>query len=382
MSIPEQNEELAIFSETVSKFLESDIAPHYEQWEKDKIVPRSFWQVMGENGFLCCDVPEEYGGFGVDFRFNMVVAELMAKAGFMALACNIVVHADICAHYLLNMGSEAQKQKYLPSMVSGECIGAICMTEPGAGSDLQGMKSNAVKKGDKWILNGSKTFITNGQNAGLYVVAARTNFDVKAAKGITLFLVDEDKAGFSRGQNLDKMGLAAADTSELFFSDVELTDDDVLGKVDEGFFVLMDELPRERLSLACVATAHAEGAMQLAIDYVKERKAFGAPLSAIQDIRFKLADMYCETETYRVLVEHYKSLLINKQLTAEQASMAKMVTTEMEDSLIDRALQMFGGYGYMREYPISRFYVDSRVQRIYGGTTEIMKEVISRKVLA
>lgn len=382
MSIPEQSEELAIFAETVNKFIESDIAPHYEQWEKDKIVPRSFWQVMGENGLLCCDIPEEYGGFGVDFRFNMLVIEEMAKAGFMALSCNIVVHADICAHYLLNMGTEAQKEKYLPRMVSGECIGAICMTEPGAGSDLQGMKSNAVKKGDKWILNGSKTFITNGQNAGLYVVAARTNFDVKAAKGITLFLVDEDKAGFSRGQNLDKMGLAAADTSELFFADVELTDDDILGNVNEGFFALMNELPRERLSLACGATAHAEGALQLAVDYVKERKAFGAPLSAIQDIRFKLADMYCETEMNRVLIEHYKTLLINKQLTAEQASMAKLVTTEMEDSLIDRALQMFGGYGYMKEYPISRFYVDSRVQRIYGGTSEIMKEVISRKVLA
>ena len=178
------------------------------------------------------------------------------------------------------------------------------------------------------------------------------------------------------------MGLAAADTSELFFADIELTDDDILGNVNEGFFALMNELPRERLALACGATAHAEGALQLAVDYVKERKAFGAPLSAIQDIRFKLADMYCETEMNRVLIEHYKTLLINKQLTAEQASMAKLVTTEMEDSLIDRALQMFGGYGYMREYPISRFYVDSRVQRIYGGTSEIMKEVISRKVLA
>lgn len=378
----DQNEELSIFKEMVDRFIESEIAPKYEQWEKNKLIPPSFWQEMGENGLLCCDIPEEYGGFGVDFHFNMVFAEALAKAGFMALSSNVVVHADICAHYILNMGNEAQKQKYLPNMVSGECIGAICMTEPGAGSDLQGMKTSAVKKDGKWILNGSKTFITNGQNSSIYIVAARTDFSVKAAKGLTLFLVDGDKAGFSRGQNLDKMGLHAADTSELFFEDVELTDDDILGELNQGFVELMKELPRERLALACGSTAHAEGAMALAVEYVKERKAFGSTISTLQDIRFKLADMYSQCETHRVLIEHYKTLLIAKKLTAEQASMAKLVTTEMEDKLIDTALQMFGGYGYMSEYPISRFYLDSRIQRIYGGTSEIMKEIISRKVLA
>jgi acyl-CoA dehydrogenase len=382
MSTDSQNEELNLFKEMVSSFIENEIAPHYEQWEKDKLIPRSFWQNMGEQGLLCCDIPEEYGGFGVDFHFNMVVAEGLAKAGFMALSSNVVVHADICAHYILNMGSEEQKQKYLPKMVSGECIGAICMTEPGAGSDLQGMKTSAILKEDAWLLNGSKTFITNGQNAGIYIVAARTDLTVKAAKGLTLFLVDEDKVGFSRGQNLDKMGLHAADTSELFFEDVALSEGDILGKLNEGFFGLMNELPRERLSLACGATAHAEGAMQLAVEYVKERKAFGKTLSALQDIRFKLADMYSQTEVHRVLIEHYKTLLIDKKLSTEQASMAKLVTTEMEDKLIDTALQMFGGYGYMSEYPISRFYLDSRIQRIYGGTSEIMKEILSRKVLA
>lgn len=375
-------QELGIFRDTVLRFIENEIAPNYEKWEQDKLIPRSLWQKMGEQGLLCCDIPEQYGGFGVDYYFNMVVIEALAKAGYMALSSNVVVHADICAHYILNMGTEAQKQHYLPNMVSGECIGAICMTEPGAGSDLQGMKTHAVKNADNWLLNGSKTFITNGQNASLYIVAARTDKHVKASKGMTLFLLDQDQPGFNRGQNLNKMGLHAADTSELFFTDVTLTGEHILGGLNQGFTGLMQELPRERLSLACGATAHAEGAVQLAVDYVKERKAFGSPLAALQDIRFKLADIHSQTEIHRVLVEQYKILLINKQLSAEQASMAKLLTSEMEDKVIDTALQMFGGYGYMQEYPISRFYIDARIQRIYGGTSEIMREIISRKVLA
>lgn len=337
---------------------------------------------MGENGFLCSDIPEEYGGFGVDFRFNMAVLEEISRAGYLALSGNLAIHSDIVAHYILNMGSEEQKQKYLPKMVTGECIAALCMTEPAAGSDLQSMKAKAVKEGDTWTLNGSKTFITNGQNASLYVVAARTNMDVKAAKGISLFLVDESAEGFSRGQNLEKMGQHAADTSELFFTDIKLTDDNILGAKDFGFIGMMQELPRERLALSCSSIAHAEGALQLAVDYVKERKAFGGPLSNLQDVRFKLAEMFSQTEMHRVMVDHYKALQVKGELSAEQASMAKLLTTEMECDVIDKALQMFGGYGYMKEYPISRFYIDARVQRIYGGTSEIMKEVISRKVLA
>jgi acyl-CoA dehydrogenase len=381
MSTDNLQEELNIFRETVLSFIAYEVAPHYDEWEKNKIIPPEFWLKMGEQGLLCCDIPEAYGGFEVDFRFNMVIIEEIARAGFMALATNLTVHSDICAHYILNMGNEAQKQHYLPKLVSGECIGAICMTEPGAGSDLQGMKSNAVKQGDKWLLNGSKTFITNGQNASVYIVAARTDFTVKAAKGMTLFLVDGDATGFSRGQNLHKMGQHAADTSELFFTDISLSDEAILGQQNMGFIALMQELPRERLALACGAVAHAEGAVKLAVDYVKERQAFGAPLAQLQDIRFKLADLYSQTEIHRVLVEHYKNLLRDKQLTTEQASMAKMLTTEMECKVIDDALQMFGGFGYMQEYPIARFYVDARVQRIYGGTTEIMKEIISRKIL-
>ncbi len=377
----ELQEELGIFKETVLRFIENEVAPHYEEWEKNKIIPKSFYHKMGEEGLLCCDLPEEYGGFGVSFDFNMLVVEEFAKAGFFALAANVMVHADIAAHYILNMGTEAQKQKYLSKMVSGECFGAICMTEPAAGSDLQGMKSYAKKTDAGWSLSGSKTFISNGQNASVYVVAAKTNLDVPGAKGTTLFLVDGDKDGFERGQNLDKMGQHASDTSELFFDNVALTDADVLGEVDQGFLGLMHELPRERLACACAGVAHAEGALNLALEYIKERQAFGEPLARIQDIRQKIAEMATQVEIHRVLIEQYKLLLSEKKLTTVQASIAKYSACEMEDKVIDMALQMFGGYGYMKEYPISRFYVDARVQRIYGGTSEIMKEIIGKNAI-
>jgi acyl-CoA dehydrogenase len=380
MSTEDLNEELGIFREMVCQFIENEVAPNYEQWEEDKVIPQSFWQEMGSQGLLCCDIPEEYGGFGTDFRFNMIVVEEMARAGYFALSTNITVHADICAHYLLNMGTEAQKQQYLPKLVTGECIAAICMTDPSAGSDLQGMKTNAKLVDGNYVLNGSKTFITNGQNSSLYIVAARTNMDVKAAKGMSLFLVDGDAKGFVRGQNLNKIGQHAGDTSELFFEDVVLSPDTVLGNVDQGFITLMQELPRERLALACGAVAHAEGALKLAVEYVNERHAFGKPLAALQDIKFKLAEMYTQTEIHRVLVESYKEMHMAKELTTTQASIAKYAATEMECKVIDMALQMFGGYGYMLEYPISRFYIDARVQKIYGGTNEIMKEVISRQI--
>lgn len=381
MSQQQLNEELILFRDTVVAFIENEVAPYYDEWEQNKIVPKAVWRKLGENGLLGCDLPEQYGGYGVDFRFNMLVIEELSRAGFMTLGGNIAVHSDICCHYLLNMGTEAQKQKYLPKMASGDIIGAICMSEPGAGSDLQGMKTTAVKQGDTWKLNGSKTFISNGQNGSLYIVAARTDLTEKAAKGITLFLVDGDKKGFQRGKNLEKLGHHCGDTSELFFDDVELTDDDILGGLHQGFVGLMQELPRERLSLACAAVAHAEGALALAVEYVNERHAFGKPLANLQDIRFKLAEMYTMTETHRVLVEAYKLRIQEKTLSAVDASMAKLTCTEIEGKVVDMALQMFGGYGYMKEYPISRFYADARVQRIYGGTSEIMKEIISRQVV-
>ena len=374
-------QELAIFKKTVNRFIEKEIAPFYHDWEAQGIIPKSLYQQMAQAGLLCCDLPGEYGGFDVSIHFNMLVIEEISKAGFVSLAGNVIVHADIAAHYLLNIGSEAQKQKYLTRMASGDCIGAICMTEPGAGSDLQGMKTTAKKVADGWRISGSKTFITNGQNASLYIVAAKTNTGVTGAKGITLFLVDEDKPGFVRGRKLEKIGQHASDTSELFFDNVVVTEADVLGQVDQGFIGLMNELPRERLACACIGVGHGEGAMALATDYVKQRQAFGAPLAKIQDIRQKIAEMATQIELHRIMIEHYKNLLFDKKLSAAQAAMAKYSCTEMEGKVIDSALQMFGGYGYMQEYPISRFYLDARVQRIYGGTSEIMKEIIGHDVL-
>lgn len=377
----ELQEELNIFKETVVRFIENEVAPQYEEWEKNKIIPKAFYQQMGDEGLLCCDLPEEYGGFGVPVDFNFLVVEELARAGFFSLSANLLVHADIAAHYILNMGTEEQKQKYLPKMVTGECIGAICMTEPGAGSDLQGMKTYAKKTDTGWSISGSKTFISNGQNASIYIVAAKTNLDVPGSKGTTLFLVDGDKEGFQRGQNLHKLGQHASDTSELFFDNVEVTEADVLGQLDNGFISLMHELPRERLACAVAGVAHAEGALDLALEYIKERQAFGAPIAKIQDIRQKVAEMATQTEIHRVLIERYKELLTDNKLTAEQGALAKYTCSEMECRVIDMALQMFGGYGYMMEYPISRFYADARVQRIYGGTSEIMKEIIGKGVI-
>ena len=377
----ELQEELNIFKETVVRFIENEVAPQYEAWEKNKIIPKSFYQQMGNEGLLCCDLPEEYGGFGVPVDFNFVVVEELAKSGFFSLSANVLVHADIAAHYILNMGTEEQKQKYLPKMVTGECIGAICMTEPGAGSDLQGMKTYAKKTDEGWSLSGSKTFISNGQNASIYIVAAKTNLDVSGSKGTTLFLIDGDKEGFQRGQNLDKLGQHASDTSELFFDNVKVTEANVLGNVDEGFLGLMHELPRERLACAVAGVGHAEGALNLALEYIKERQAFGAPIARIQDIRQKIADMATQVELHRLMVDKYTELLADRKLSADQAAMAKYSCTEMEGKVIDMALQMFGGYGYMTEYPISRFYADARVQRIYGGTSEIMKEIIGKGVI-
>ncbi len=377
----ELQEELTIFKETVVRFIENEVAPQYEEWEKNKLIPKSFYQQMGNEGLICCDLPEEYGGFGVPVDFNFLVVEELAKAGFFSLSANLLVHADIAAHYLLNMGTEEQKKKYLPKMVTGECIGAICMTEPGAGSDLQGMKTYAKKTDDGWNISGSKTFISNGQNASIYIVAAKTNLEVTGSKGTTLFLVDGDKEGFQRGQNLHKLGQHASDTSELFFDNVKVTEADVLGNVDEGFLGLMHELPRERLACAVAGVGHAQGALNLALEYIKERQAFGTPIARFQDIRQKIADMATQVELHSIMIKKYTELLAERKLSADQAAMAKYSCTEMEGKVIDMALQMFGGYGYMTEYPISRFYVDARVQRIYGGTSEIMKEIIGKGVI-
>jgi len=373
-------EELELFRDNVIRFLSEEVEPHYEQWERAGIFPKELYLKLGAAGLLCVDQPEEYGGAGAPFAFSMVVIEEVSRMGFLALASNLTVHSDIAAPYILHLGSEEQKQKYLPKMASGECIGAIGMTEPGAGSDLQGMKTSALADGDAYLINGSKTFITNGQHAGVVVLAAKT--DPKAGgKGTTLFTLDTALPGFKRGRNLEKIGLHSADTSELFFDNVRVGAADVLGRVGGGFGHLIDELPRERLALSVSAVWHAIGALEKTIEYATTRKAFGTAIASFQNTRFELAKMKTDIEVHRAFVEKCTALYADQKLDVPTAAMVKLATTEMEGRVTDGCLQLFGGYGYMAEYPISRYWTDARIQRIYGGTSEIMKEVIARSLV-
>tara|TARA_R110002110_G_scaffold6830_1_gene34074 strand:- start:2640 stop:3809 length:1170 start_codon:yes stop_codon:yes gene_type:complete len=376
------NEELELFRQNVQRFIANEVAPNYEMWEKAEIFPRELWRALGTQGLLCVDMPEAYGGAGADFLFSMIIQEEFARANFVSVGGPIGVHSDIVAHYILNYGTEEQKREYLPRMISGECVGAIAMTEPGSGSDLQGIRTSAKRDGDDFVINGSKTFITNGQHSDLVIVVARTNLEVSGSRGTTLFMVDSSRPGFQRGRNLEKIGLHASDTSELFFEDVRVPSSAILGELDQGFAVLMGELQRERLSLAVVAVAAAEGILEETINYVKERKAFGAPLSALQNTRFKLAEAATDARVHRSFVEECKRLFMSGELDVTTVSMAKASTTEMQGRVADTCLQLHGGYGYMREYGVSRAYVDARVQRIYGGTSEIMRELISRSLLS
>jgi alkylation response protein AidB-like acyl-CoA dehydrogenase len=376
------NEEMELFRENVKRFIEAEVIPNYEQWEHDEIFPRELWNALGEQGLLAVDIPETYGGFGTDFLFSMVIQEEFAKANCGAVGGPMAVHSDIVAHYILNCGTEEQKSRYLPQMVSGECVGAVAMTEPGAGSDLQGVRTSAKRDGDDYVINGSKTFITNGQHCDMVIVVARTNLEVSGAKGTTLFMVDTNTPGFSRGRNLEKIGLHASDTSELFFEDVRVPASAILGELDKGFSVLMGELQRERLALAIGAVAAAEGVLADTVEYVKERKAFGAPLAELQNTKFKMAEAATEVRIHRSFIEECKRLFMAGELDVATVSMAKLSATEMQGRVADTCLQLHGGYGYMREYGVSRAFVDARVQRIYGGTSEIMKELISRSVLA
>lgn len=376
----EQDAELQLFYDTVTRYCADHISPHYAQWERDAQMPREIWNQLGEQGFLCVDIPEEYGGFGVDFDFSVAVNEAMSHQGLASLDCGVVVHSDIVAHYILNAGSEAQKQHYLPKMVSGEYVGAIAMTEPAAGSDLQGIRTTAKADGDDFIINGSKTFITNGQHCDFVIVVARTDPNASGAKGTSLFIVDCDAEGFARGRNLDKLGLHSQDTSELFFDNVRVPQSALLGHLNAGFMVLMSELPRERLSLAIGAVAAAETAFKETVNYCKERQAFGKPIAALQNTRFRMAEMQTDIRLHRAFINECIDKFKQGALDVASVSMAKYSCTEMQGRVADGCLQLFGGYGYMTEYPIARAYVDARVQRIYGGTTEIMKELISRDI--
>ena len=370
------------FRQAVRSFIEKEVTPHHEQWEADGQVSREVWIRAGEQGLLCFDVDEAYGGAGVsDFRYNMVLCEEMTRAG--AHGPGFGIHTDIIVPYLTGLGTEEQKQRWLPGCVRGELITAIAMTEPGAGSDLQGIRTSAVDKGDHYVLNGSKTFISNGAMADLVVVAARTDTMVEGGlghRGISLLVVEHGMAGFERGRNLSKVGMPAQDTSELFFDDVAVPKENLLGEEGSGFLSLMQNLPQERLSIAMMAAAACESVLDMCLDYAKDREAFGRPIGSFQHTRFKLAEMATEAHVCRVFVDDCVRRHNAGELDAAGAAMAKWWTTELQKRVVDQGVQIFGGYGYMRDYPIAKAFLDSRVQTIYGGTTEIQKEIIGRSL--
>ncbi|MEU2035012.1 acyl-CoA dehydrogenase family protein [Nocardia amamiensis] len=367
-----------LFRESFRKFLDQHVAPNHAQWEEQGIVDRAVWLEAGKQGFLGMAMPEQYGGGGVqDFRYNAIVAEESVRGQYSGLG--FALHNDVIAPYLLELTTDEQKQRWLPGFCSGEIITAIAMTEPGTGSDLQGIKTRAVRDGDDWILNGAKTFITNGINSDIVIVVAQTDPD-KGAMGFSLFVVERGMPGFERGRNLDKLGLKAQDTAELSFTDVRVPAANLLGTEGMGFLHLMHNLPQERLSIAVMAAAAMESCLDMTIQYVRDRKAFGKPIGAQQNTRFVLAELATKTTAVRLMVDKFIELLNEGKLTAEDAAMAKWWTTEEQLDLINRCLQLHGGYGYMKEYPIAKAYMDARVQTIYGGTTEIMKEIIGRSL--
>tara|TARA_R110002074_G_scaffold349634_1_gene520249 strand:+ start:31204 stop:32346 length:1143 start_codon:yes stop_codon:yes gene_type:complete len=371
-------QEHEMFRDSVRKFLTDEVAPFHEQWEEDGQVDRSVWLKAGELGMISPTVPEEFGGVGVDFRYNAIVDEEVARLGLSGLG--FALHSDIAVPYVIHYGSEEQKMKYLPKLVSGEMISAIAMTEPGTGSDLQGVKTTAVKDGDDYIINGSKTFITNGQLADLIVVVAKTDPE-QGAKGTSLILLESGIAGFSKGKNLKKIGMKAQDTSELFFENVRVPQSCLLGEENKGFIYLMQDLPQERLSVAITGIAAAESILQQTIDYTKERKAFGKPISTLQNTQFKLAELDTELTSARVFVDRCLELHIEGKLDTVTASKAKLLCTDLQCKVMDECLQLHGGYGYMWEYPVARAWADARVQRIYAGTNEIMKLIIGRSLV-
>lgn len=367
-----------LFRESYRAFLAKHVAPHHDQWEKDKIVDRGVWLEAGKQGFLGMAVPEEYGGGGnADFRYNTIVCEETVAGRYSGLG--FPLHNDVVAPYLLDLTTEEQKQRWLPQFCTGEMITAIAMTEPGTGSDLQGIKTRAVKDGDHYVLNGSKTFITNGINADLVIVVAQTNPE-KGAQGFSLLGVERGMPGFERGRHLDKIGLDAQDTAELSFTDVTVPAENLIGEEGMGFIYLMQNLPQERLSIAVMAAAAMESVLEETIHYVKERKAFGRPIGSFQNSRFMLAELATEATAVRIMTDEFIRLHLDGKLTADQAAMAKWWTTEAQVKLVDRCVQLHGGYGYMREYNVARAFLDARVQTIYGGTTEIMKEIIGRSL--
>ena len=367
------------FRESFRRFLDADVVPGYENWEREGRIPRELFQKAGSHGFLGMSVEEEFGGGGTDdFRFNAVIAEEVADAGVMSFGVNL--HNDICVPYFERYADDEQKRRWLPGLTSGDLIAAIAMTEPGTGSDLAGITTTAREDGDHFVLNGSKTFISNGINADLVIVAARTESDGDRHGGLSLLVVERDTSGFTRGRNLEKIGMHAQDTAELFFEDARVPKENLLGERGGGFRALVTNLPQERLTIAVASTAAAARAVELARDYVTARTAFGKPLAANQNTRFTLADAHVQTEVVRAFVDDCLRQHTTGDLSADRAAMAKLAASEVQGRVVDRCLQMFGGYGFMAEYPIARAYVDARVQRIYGGANEIMKEIIGKSL--
>ena len=368
------------FRSAVRSFLEREATPHNERWEQEGIVDRALFASAGANGFLGIEVPEKYGGGGVrDFRFNMVLHEEIQRAGINAAGLGLTLHNDICLPYFLNLTDDDQKQRWLPGICSGELITAIGMTEPGIGSDLASMSTSAIRDGDHYIVNGSKTFITNGINADLVMTAVKTD-PSQRHRGMSLLVLERGMEGFERGRNLDKLGLHAQDTAELFFNDVRVPVANRLGDEGQGFLYLVTNLPQERLSIAVTGVAAARAAFDTTLAYVKERKAFGQPIGSFQHSRFVMAELATQIEVAQSFIDSCVLALNDGELTAEEAAMAKWWCTELQGRVMDAGLQLHGGYGYMSEYPIARAYADARVTRIYGGTTEIMKDLIGKSM--
>ena len=366
------------FRASVRRFVEAEMVPHGAAWDEAGIVDRSIFERAGALGFLGMAIPAEYGGGGSDdFRFNLILTEEVHRVGLNGAALGFALHNDICLPYFLRYGSEEQSGRWLPGIARGERILAIAMTEPGAGSDLAAIATTARRDGDEYVLNGSKTFITNGINADLVVAAVKTD-PTLTHRGISLVVVERGTPGFTRGRNLDKLGLHAQDTAELFFTDCRIPADNLLGVEGAGFGQLVDSLPQERLSLAAGGLAGARAALDWTIEYVRERTAFGAPIGSFQNTRFTLAELASEVEIGQTFIDRCVVALNDGELSAEDAAMAKWWCTELQGRTVNRCLQLFGGYGYMNEYPIAKAFVDARVTPLYGGTTEIMKEIIGR----
>jgi len=372
------SDEHEIFRATVGRLLDEECIPHHESWEEQGHIDRAAWLKAGEQGLLCPTVPEEYGGLGTDFLYNVVVDEEIARRGLSGIGWGL--HSDIVAPYIVNYGSADMKRRFLPKMISGEMIGAIAMTEPGAGSDLQGVKTTAVRDGDHYVINGSKTFITNGYLADLVIVVAKTD-PAGGAKGTSLIVVEAGTPGFSKGRKLKKVGMKAQDTSELFFEDVRVPCANLIGEEGMGFVYLMQELPQERLTVGISAVAGAEAILAQTVAYVKERKAFGKPVAAFQNSQFKLAEMDSELTAMRVFIDRCIELHLQGKLDVPTVAKSKLLSTDLQCKIIDECVQLHGGYGYMWEYPVARAWADARVQRIYAGTNEVMKVIISRALL-